>query len=393
MPVFIQYRSAINIAVAAVASLTAMQVIFRGKIRGVPVPSELTAVALLLTLAGVSFFWSVSPTDTTQQLTKCAPYLITFVFLTPLCVNEQLAVTTALDLTIKFGGLILAGLLFSNLGIRGVVLDLYVDGRLNEGNPLEIASYACTVSLCAIISAFTRERRLLSQLFLTLVAALGIYITIRSQSRGQLLAMLATLVLWLPIITGVASTKSKFFSLGLIAVFSILAIYVIQELSLLNRWSGDQLANAGTSRFGPIRDVLTAYADSDALHWIVGLGSSASFQVTGCYPHCVPLEILAEEGVIGLILFSYFSIAVFRSGYRVLTSASIHKTARFNIGTLLALFTFHGLLTLKQGNFLGSAFFLSFGVTVAWVIPRYSCKTKKIPSTAQRTTVRRHALS
>ncbi|MEZ6128493.1 MAG: hypothetical protein R3C59_07405 [Planctomycetaceae bacterium] len=370
-PILLQQKYLTNVIVAGVVTLASIQAILRGVLRQRSVPGQLIALLVLMTLCAVSSLWSISPNDTRHQLLCHAPYLITFVFITPICANDRMAITSALDVTIKFGGLIILGLAVSNLGVRGVVLNLYSNGRLNEGNPLEIASYGSTVALCAVLLAFSREKRFLFRLALMTVAGLGLYITVRSQSRGQLLAALVSLLIWLPLINGVAARNSRLFAACAACAVCIAVFFAMQESSFSNRWNGQNLKIAAESRLEPVTRVLTAYRDAGLTNWLVGLGNSASFKLANCYPHNVPVEVLVEEGILGVLAFIYFSLSVLHSGWKVLSSESISPAARFNIGTMLALFTFHGLLTLKQGSLLGSAFYLSFGACLAWMIPRY----------------------
>jgi len=370
-PLLLQYKYLTNVIVAGVVTAASIQAVLRGGLRRIAFPKQLIALLLLLAMCVVSYFWSVSPRDTKYQLLCQAPYLITFVLVTPICANDRMAITTALDVTVKFGGLVILGMAVSNLGIRGVVLDLYSNGRLNEGNPLEVASYGSTVALCAVILTFSKEKRLFVQFVLMVVAGLGLYITIRSQSRGQLLAALVSLLIWLPLINGVAAKNSKLFAACVAGSVCIAVFFALQEPTFSNRWNSEHLKLAAESRMEPVTRVLEAYAAAEPANWFVGLGSSSSFKLTNCYPHNVPVEILAEEGLLGVSLFLYFSMSILWSGWKVLSSESISPAARFNMGTMLALFTFHGLLTMKQGSLLGSAFFLSFGACLAWMIPRY----------------------
>ena len=87
----------------------------------------------------------------------------------------------------------------------------------------------------------------------------------------------------------------------------------------------------------------------------------------GFYPHNVPVEILAEEGLLGICLYLGFCFAVlFRAG-RLIFSEYLEQDTRVNLGVLLALFCFEGILTLKQGSLLGSSAWLGAGATIGWI--------------------------
>ena len=87
---------------------------------------------------------------------------------------------------------------------------------------------------------------------------------------------------------------------------------------------------------------------------IFGLGNSASFdpRILGMYPHFVPLEILAEEGLAGFglyLLILYHAMSSARRSFNALANAPKERSL---LGALLALFLFTFLLSLKQGSML-----------------------------------------
>src|SRR4029077_14036120 len=97
---------------------------------------------------------------------------------------------------------------------------------------------------------------------------------------------------------------------------------------------------------------------------LIGLGNSASYdpRILGIYPHFVPLEVLAEEGLIGFGLYAmiiYFSLrAAFRS-FRVVANV---PRERLLLGGFVGLYMFTLLLSLKQGSLLGNLEFFMLSI-------------------------------
>ena len=96
----------------------------------------------------------------------------------------------------------------------------------------------------------------------------------------------------------------------------------------------------------------------------------------------VPLEILGEEGIMGFVLFSLFTIFVIQDGMRAVRAKHLPTETRVNIGMLLALFTFEFILCCKQGSILitpGAGVFC-MGSCLAWAVvslPKRSRRSQK----------------
>jgi len=111
---------------------------------------------------------------------------------------------------------------------------------------------------------------------------------------------------------------------------------------------------ASVGRFEVVTRLLDYWVDKGPFNWLVGLGNSSSYRIVGFYPHNVPAEVLAEEGLIGFALLAAFVFSVlFRSG-KMMFSADVEIESRVNLGILMAIFCFEGILTLKQGSMIGN---------------------------------------
>ena len=116
--------------------------------------------------------------------------------------------------------------------------------------------------------------------------------------------------------------------------------------------------------------LLKYWLDSSPIHWLFGLGSSASFdaRLLGIYCHVVIIEILAELGVIGFILITAFVLVVVRDGIRLYQATKDSDTDRGTAMALCAMFFFQIILTFKERSFLTHTLTLGTGLMIC----RYS---------------------
>ncbi|MEZ6123685.1 MAG: O-antigen ligase family protein [Planctomycetaceae bacterium] len=369
-PILWTHGAIVNVSIAAVITYSVLGAWLR-KNQSLEVPDvPLLAMYLLLALTFLSYFWSAAPASTLQYLIKMAPYLLVFVVITPLCANESSSVSTAVKVTVFFGGLVIFNLLFSNFGRRSVVLEL-AGGQQVEGNPLAIADYASTVAICGVFILFGGQVRKLHALVISAVVVTSVYLVMRSHCRGQLIAVFASLLVWLPVTYRELRRRSFFLPSAAICFLCLAAVFFMQQNSMANRWESRFVTQAGQDRFVMVSSLLRQFQESDYWVWAVGLGNSSSFRLVGYYPHNVPVEVLCEEGLIGCLLLAAFVGGTLKMNIQLLRQRRIHRTARFNTGLLLALFTFHAILSLKQGSLIGSCFMLSFGACLTLAGRRY----------------------
>ena len=108
--------------------------------------------------------------------------------------------------------------------------------------------------------------------------------------------------------------------------------------------------------------VRLAYASPDTL--VFGLGNSASYDphILGFYPHFVPLEVLAEEGLIGFGLYLAILFCSMRSCLRCFRSIANEPRERLLLGGIVGLCMFTLLLSFKQGSLLGNVEFFMLSI-------------------------------
>jgi hypothetical protein len=113
--------------------------------------------------------------------------------------------------------------------------------------------------------------------------------------------------------------------------------------------------------------LLSFWAEGSPFGWLFGLGSSASFdpRILGNYCHVTVVEVLAELGLMGFLLLSTFSLFVARDSLRLYRLTKDSEVDRGVAVTLVALFFFGVILSLKQGSFLTNTYLFSFGLMIS----------------------------
>ncbi|HEU4684704.1 MAG TPA: hypothetical protein VFS39_09420, partial [Nitrospira sp.] len=121
----------------------------------------------------------------------------------------------------------------------------------------------------------------------------------------------------------------------------------------VDRWSERSAQESVAGRLSNAMLLLRlAYQAPDTV--LFGLGNATAYdpRVLGIYPHFVPLEVLAEEGLVGFALYALVLFCACRTATRCFRLASDQPEERLLLGGLLGLFGFTLVLSLKQGSLL-----------------------------------------
>jgi hypothetical protein len=362
-PFFAQHHTATNYLIGGILVLGLLvQGAKKGfsLLAGYPLVGWLTLALFLYAFASAQ--WA-SRSDISLDLWASRwPYLITIITLSPLLITQSR------DLRIANIGLLAVG------GLLTILLLFFVQWEYRRivmghglGNPLAVSSMAGIVVLIAVLADPWPESRLWVPLKWALIG-LCLVLIVRSGSRGQLLGTILISIACWPISRRLADVK-QFVILGLVVVFLGGAVsWAIQE------YSSEQMYGARGSRWNEqaaqedlsgrlnnaILLVRLAYASPETI--LIGLGNSASYdpRILGIYPHFVPLEVLAEEGLIGFGLYLAILFYSIRSCFRCFRRIVDEPRERLLLGGLVGLYMFTLLLSFKQGSLLGNLeFFMS----------------------------------
>jgi hypothetical protein len=324
------------------------------------------AVIALYAYAFFSLLWTPRQDLALDMWGLAYPYVTTAVFLAPLAIEDSDDLYQSYFALLIMGGvLVFALLLFAKWGDRGVL----ISGSSSEleTNPLAIANLGGAVASAAL---FLRTRRLpvLSWILRLLLVAAALALIVRSGSRGQLIATLATLAVMLPVAFQISNVR------GLVPmVIAVAVIFCAAEYSSENyirrdddRWSQTDAAGAASERWRMNQAVLKHWARSPG-SVIFGLGNSAAFDpdILGSYPHDVPLETLGEEGVLGFAIYLLINWLALRGLLRGMRLTKDDTGSRRLLAVAGANFIFTLITTLKEGNMVASAEFFMAAIILA----------------------------
>ena len=356
---FAQHQTATNFLIGG---LLLLAVVIQGVRKGFSIFAGYPAIGwltlALFLYAFLSTQWAPRPDITVKLWVSRWPYIVTMLMLAPLLVTETQDLRSAYTGLFLIGGLLSVLLLFFvKWEARRIVLTESL-GEEGLGNPLTVAAIAGMVVLIVILADPWPRMKLWIPLKWTLVG-LCLLLIIKSGSRGQLLGVLFVSVACWPISRGLKNVK-QFALLSFVIVFlAISTNLAIQELSSQQvygergRWD-EQAAQQDVS--GRLKNasflVRLAYSSSETI--LFGLGNSASYdqRILGIYPHFIPLEIMAEEGLIGFSLYLMIYYCAVRSMLRSFRIVAHDPKERLLIGTLAGLYLFTSILSLKQGSLL-----------------------------------------
>lgn len=322
--------------------------------------SKIWLAVLLYIYALTSLLWTSVPELAWKQWHAAGPY-VAVALACPLLVTSlddmRLALrwTSVIGLTLAF-----VVLMFGQWGIRGLMVGSHAD----ETNPLALASLAGVAAAATLFVGFGRKNWLewLVRLAGVVVCVL---IIIRSGSRGQLLAVIASMTLMLPMRFSLARMRGLVPALLACAAI-VVALDIGSSLYVANneaRWTGEQATADVTGRFGMVLALLEEWSRSP-LTILFGLGNSASFDpnLIGAYPHNMPAEVLGEEGLIGFSLLLALLIPTASAFLRLRRQAQQRPEYAEVLAASGAAALFCFILSLKEGSLLGN--FLVFTTTL-----------------------------
>ncbi|WHZ21604.1 MAG: hypothetical protein OJF47_000716 [Nitrospira sp.] len=378
---FAQHHTATNLLIGGMLVLALIiQGVRKGFsiFTGYPVVGWLTLALFLYAFASTQ--WAPRPDISLDIWASRWPYLVTFLIL------SSLVVTEAKDLRYAFTALILIGgglstllLFFVKWGVRRIVL---VEGLGEQGfgSPLAVSAMAGMVVLVAILADPWPHSKLWLPVKWVIVG-LSLALIVRSGSRGQLLGVIALSAGCWPLSRGMKNSRQFVAWILLLVFFAGITAWAMQEFWTNretyyvdgSRWSERAMQGAMSGRLDQaILLVRLWYKTPETMFF--GLGNSASFdpRILGIYPHFVPLEILAEEGLVGIAAFLAILFVVTRNALRCYRYVYQVPSERPIVAALIAMFLYSLLLALKQGSLLGNLEVFMFGILLGKYAQRYT---------------------
>ena len=362
---FQSHGSAFNIGVGCFVFLAIVYLLLSGKVKSANLTTTAALYYALLGWACLTYVWSIDQHTTYSYLKSSAPYMVVFAILSPYLIRSPKDLIKCANGTIILGAFVLLGHAFTEFDGRSIRLRLSSTEELGL-NPLAVASLGGVVIICTAFWIYqNRKARLLRLLIAGAIIALGLYTIVRSGSRGQLLATVVALLIWIPITARTAMKRGTILALLSAVGIALGSIYMIDKLGWSGSWEVDRIENSFSGRLNTASSALDVFVGGTSAQWLIGQGSSSSWISLGGYPHNVPVEILLEQGLVGLLLFLGFVIGVMTEGFKILLNERVDQSSRLVLGLILCLFTFEGILLLKQGAFLGATSFFGIGIAAA----------------------------
>ena len=353
------YPRSVNLAVGGIVLLAFVLSLFYYRLNMGGYPAAGFAVIGLYGYALVSFFWTVDRAAFVTQWVAAAPYIIIFVVVSPFLLSSasDLAVGLLSAFILAF---VLSILLFLTVNWHGRVITYSSDTHGNtstaiSGNPLAAAEMAGVALIVGVLMNFQTAAPI--WVILRWVAVgFSLALMARSGSRGELYFAVAATVAFFPLSRGFkgGSALIRFAFIALL-LFGVMT-WAIYQFSADGRFNSNNTRDATQVRIDNSKDVLGYWAFKPPLGpltWIIGIGNSGSFSpsVHGWYPEVHPVEILAEEGLIGGALWLAMIGCCIRSYFRLRVITRGSKALRGLSAAMLALVAYELLLSFKQGNF------------------------------------------
>jgi hypothetical protein len=378
-PFFAQHQTFTNFAVGGILLLALAVKFLKGEYVFANYPTVGWLVLGLFSYTFAAAIWAPRPDLSLNLWISRTPYVFTIIILTPLIISSRS------DLHASFKALILVGsslslllMTFVSWEARMIVLE---EGL---GNPLAVSGMAGMVALAAMLADPWPSSKIW-KIAKWAVLALCLFLVVRSGSRGQLLGLIGLSAVCWPIRRRMENVKQFVIWISLVLFLTAITTWALQEFWAKqenyyaggNRWSEQAMEGAMSGRFDQGLYLVRLWFDSPETI-IFGLGNSASFdpRILGIYPHFVPLEILAEEGLIGFAIFVVILYMTARNAVQCYRLVRLDPKERSAFAALLAMF----LLAFKQGSLLGNLEPFMFAIILGKYARLCASNTSEVPS-------------
>jgi O-antigen ligase len=359
--IFSEYREVTNLAVGVLVVVGVIRLAFKRSCIFCRLPASALLVAALYLYAFTTTAWAVNSETSLIEWATLSPYIVTIAILAPLLINDTSELRTAFLWTVFIGGAIcFLDLVFGNWGYRGLLL--YTAGDQTETTPLSLATMGGTVMLASSIFMLDKRRFMLRVIAAGCIP-LALAIVLRSGSRGQLLALIPAFAVAGSIVFRLNSARSLAALLLASGVLIGLGWWASTLIDInTSRWTGAELANQDIHDRLDMASSLLKAALAHPATILFGIGNSSSYEILGIYPHITILEVIAEEGIPGTILYLAILLSAVRSIRRISRSLGDDAEARGTLAILAALFCFELILSWKQGTLLSSYYVFAYAI-------------------------------
>ena len=370
------------LALALVLMAFGIRLFKRGGLRLINGPTHVLVI-LLYMYAAATLLWTPAYHVAMEEWKAQAPYLLFAIILLPLLIQNADDAMEGLLGTVIAGAILAAALAFLvDWGYRRIESEVAAGATIRL--PLAIAHLGAIVFVIAVL--FFRWRGAAALVALGLVA-ISLILVVKTGSRGQLISMVLSAMLFLPISRGWSLSRGSLAGLAAAALAMVAIWWFLPDLSNLAstqeaRFDTERAVGDYEGRLAAANRLLDVYLSSGVLGLLFGLGNSASFapQVLGFYPHIVPVEILCELGVVGFSLFvaalGLTVRAVIRLAY--IMSSQVSPEMRRAAACLGALALIELLLSFKQGSLVRDVNLFLFPILIEGMFVSVTANLKRM---------------
>jgi O-antigen ligase len=356
-----------NLAIGVLVLCAIAATAARGRCVLCNVPKITWLILALLLYSFLSLAWTPR-VDLAEHIWRDEyPYLLTFLVLVPLVLHEAEDFRVALSWLVVVGGLLVFVLLiFGHWGLRG--LSLGPNSLEEETNPLALAGLGGAVGAAAMLLR-PRWQGILSWTFRLAIVGASLLLIVRSESRGQLLAVMAAMAVMLPFSVKIGSLRGVVVAVVGCLVVAAALHYGFSNMAAredVDRWSQSTSSADAAVRLSMVEKLLGAWSEGGGGTVMLGLGNSASWDpdINGIYPHNVPMEVLGEEGLVGFSLYVTIFVSALMSLLQALMASTADQESRSIVAAMGGGFLFFALISFKQGNMIGSVEFFMYAILI-----------------------------
>jgi hypothetical protein len=365
--IFAQYSWLWNIVVALMAVVVVAYHFGFTVFRGLFSSNAMVIFYMLIAYSLASVNWAPDPEKSWERVWKeFTPWIPCI--LVPLLFTKKQSMTSFYVSMVSIGILVAAGSLSGDFGARGITI-IYEQVK-KQANPLALASFVSYVALLSFLLLLDKNVVRWQSGILLLCGCISLFVTVRTGSRGQAYSSLLVGFLAALLAAKRFNFKLKFFPLALgcvgVIYFFLKAVEISTETGGFGkRFSVESLESAILERQSMVGNLFDIYIESSNIVKLFGLGNSASFTLIGGYPHMTLVEVLCEEGVIGLLLYVTFILKTFQNVFRLLFKCELEHSHWILALIVSSLFLHEFINSFKQGCVLGTATLVSFAFCLA----------------------------
>ena len=370
------------LALALVLMAFGIRLFKRGGLRLINGPTHVLVI-LLYMYAAATLLWTPAYHVAMEEWKAQAPYLLFAIILLPLLIQNADDAMEGLLGTVIAGAILAAALAFLvDWGYRRIESEVAAGATIRL--PLAIAHLGAIVFVIAVL--FFRWRGAAALVALGLVA-ISLILVVKTGSRGQLISMVLSAMLFLPISRGWSLSRGSLAGLAAAALAMVAIWWFLPDLSNLAstqeaRFDTERAVEDYEGRVAAALRLLDIYLSSGVLGLLFGLGSSASFapEIRGFYTHIVPVEVLCELGAVGFLLFVGalgFTVRALVRLASIMSSPQISPEMRRAVACLSALALIELLLSLKQGSLVRDVNLFLFPILIEGLLASVAAQTLK----------------